>query len=167
MGGIRSPFVGFHPCLSQPDQRSLGLRKHCICQQCVQNATTSIPTNGDLQSHFHTCKGVKNLHFVNFWTLGPIAIDSSRNFRSNGPSLIKFRGFSRDFGPKQGSTGSQHGFCVLMGIPNQVFAVFWAHIPNHIPQVVDPRYSATFNPQPRPLFQPMSGIAVGDRKSGD
>ena len=31
---------------------------------------------------------VKNLHFVHFWAPGPIAIGSSRNFRSNGPGPI-------------------------------------------------------------------------------
>ena len=65
---------------------------------------------GDLQSHFHTCTGVKNFHFVHFWALGPIAIDSSCNFRSIGPGPIGFHEFSCDFGPKQGSASSQHGF---------------------------------------------------------
>ena len=30
----------------------------------------------------------QNLHFVHFWTLGPIGNDSSHNFRSNGPGPI-------------------------------------------------------------------------------
>ena len=86
----------------------------------VKNATTPengsqkcqnvAPWQGDLQSHFHTCKHVKNPHFGHFWALGPIAIDSSRNFRSNGPGPIDFHEFSCDFGAKQGSTCSQHGF---------------------------------------------------------
>ena len=53
-------------------------------------------------------RGVKNLHFVPFWAPGPIGNDSSCNFRSNGPGPIWFREFSCDFGPKQGSTSSQH-----------------------------------------------------------
>ena len=32
--------------------------------------------------------GVKNFHFGQFWALGPIGNDSSRNFRSNGPGPI-------------------------------------------------------------------------------
>ena len=64
-----------------------------------------------LQSQLRTCKGVKNLHFVHFWALGPIGNDSSRNFRSNGPFPIEIGEFSCHFGPKQGSTSSEHAFC--------------------------------------------------------
>ena len=47
-----------------------------------------IIVSGGMRRHFHTCRGVKNLHFVHFWALGPIGNDSSRNFRSNGPGPI-------------------------------------------------------------------------------
>ena len=76
-------------------------------QNDVQKRQNVTSGRADLQSHFEITKNCKKGHFVQFWALGPIKTDSWRDFRSNGFSLIDFRWFSCDFGPKQGSTSSQ------------------------------------------------------------
>ena len=67
----------------------------------------------DLQSHFQTCTEGNKFDFVHFWALGPIAIDSSRNFRSNGPGPIDFHEFLCVFGSKQVSTSSWRRFLLV------------------------------------------------------
>ena len=71
----------------------------------MQHPTTSSkrhldPMTGDLRNHFHSCQNVKKPLFGNFWALGPIAFDSSHNFRSNGLNPIKFHELSCDFWAK-------------------------------------------------------------------